>query len=93
MQTMTDHQQIIDIVESALERISGRTLLTQGFSVNVFLDLYSATEDVDIRWAIADRLDDIRTVYSVEAVDMRADLSAILEILSTDARCSWPVAA
>ena len=93
MQTVTDHQQIIDIAESALERIGGRTMLTQGFSVNVFLDLYFATDDIDIRWAIADRLDDIRTAYSVEAADMRADLTAILEIVSTDVACNWPVAA
>jgi hypothetical protein len=84
MRTMTDHQQIIDIAETALHRIGDQTLLTQGHCVNVLLDLYCATEDFSIRWAIADRLDDIRFLSAVEGDEMRADLAAIIAIASAD---------
>jgi len=72
MPTTTDHRHITDIAETALEWIGDRTMLTQGYGASVFLETYFATDDVNMRWAIADRLDDIRTVYSAEAADMRA---------------------
>jgi hypothetical protein len=50
----------------------------------VFLDLYTATDDYALRWAIVERLDEIRFVGAVEADDMRADLCAIVEIATTD---------
>jgi hypothetical protein len=84
MNAMTDHQQIIDLAESALEWIGDQALLSQGHCVNVFLDLYCATDDVGIRWAIADRLDDIRFLNAVEAAEMRADLAAIISIALAD---------
>ena len=85
MPSMTDHRQIIDIAEDALQAIGDRKMLTQGYSVDVLLDLYFATDEISIRWAIAERLDDIRLGYSVEAADLRADLTAIIEIATADA--------
>ena len=84
MPTMTDNQQIVDIAETALGWIGDQTMLTQGHCVNVFLDLYCATEDFALRWAIADRLDDIRFLNAVEGDDMRADLAAIVSIASAE---------
>ena len=59
-------------------------LLSQGHCVNVLLDLYSATEDFAIRWAISDRLNEIRFLSAVEGDDLRADLTAIIELASAD---------
>jgi hypothetical protein len=84
MPTMTDHQQVIDIAETALGWIGDQALLSQGHCVNVFLDLYSATEDFSLRWAIADRLNEIRFLNAVESSEMRADLTAIVAIASAD---------
>ncbi len=84
MPTMTDHQEIIDIAEAALCWIGDQALLSQGHCVNMFLDLYCATEDFSIRWAIAERLDEIRFLNAVDADDMRADLTAIIAIASAD---------
>jgi hypothetical protein len=84
MPTMTDHQHVIDTAETALGEIGEQVLLSQGHCVNVFLDLYGATEDFALRWAIADRLDEIRFVSSVLGDDMRADLTAIVAIASAD---------
>ena len=84
MSTMTDHQQIIDNAEAALERVGDQALLSQGHCVNVLLDLYSATEDFAIRWAIADRLNEIRFLSAVEGDDIRADLTTIIELASAD---------
>ncbi len=84
MPTMTDHQHVIDIAEAALCWIGDQTLLTQGHCVNVFLDLYCATDDFALRWAIAERLSDIRFLNAVEAEDMCADLTAIVGIAAAD---------
>ncbi len=84
MSTMTDHQQAIDIAEAALCWIGDQALLTQGHCVNVFLDLYSATDDSSLRWAIAERLNEIRFLNAVAADDMRADLTAIVAIARAD---------
>ena len=85
MRTKTDHQQhITDIAEAALDWIGDQRLLAQGNCVNVFLDMYSATDDFTLRWAIADRLSEIRFLSLVEADDMRADLTAIAAIASAD---------
>jgi hypothetical protein len=52
----------------------------------VLLDLYCATDDVGLRWSIADRLTDISHVNMVLADDFRADLEAIIAIAdSSDA--------
>lgn len=85
MHTTTDHQQqITDIAEAALRWIGGKCLLPQGHCVNVFLDMYSATDDFTLRWAIAERLSEIRFLGLVDADDMRADLTAITAIASAD---------
>jgi hypothetical protein len=84
MQTMTDHQHVIEIAEAALVWIDDQTLLSQGHCVNVLLDLYCATDDFALRWAIAERLSDIRFLNAVDADDMRADLTAIVGIAGAD---------
>jgi len=80
--TTTTNQELLDLVTVTLDWIGDQVLLSQGHCVNVFLDLYCATDDYALRWAIAERLDDIRFVNMVEADDMRADLCAIAEIAS-----------
>jgi len=82
--TTTNNQEVIDLASAAIDRIGDQLLVSQGHCVNVFLDLYCATNDYALRWAIAERLDDIRFVNVVEADDMRADLCAIVEIATTD---------
>jgi hypothetical protein len=71
---------VTSIVETALERMADHLVLDQGRCVDVYLDLYGATEDVGLRWSIAERLDDIRYLSLVDAAQMRADLHAILAI-------------
>ena len=85
MSTKTDHQlQITNIAETALGWIGDQCLLPQGHCVNVFLDMYSATDDFTLRWAIAERLSEIRFLSLVAAEDMRADLTAITAIATAD---------
>ena len=95
MPTMTDHQEIIDIAETALTWIGDQALLSQGHCVNMFLGLYCATEDFSIRWAIAERLNEIRFLSAVEGEDMRADLTAIIAIATADVASGlvWSAAA
>jgi len=82
--TTTNNQELMDVAAVALDSIGDQVLLSQGHCVNMFLDLYSATDDYALRWAIAERLDDIRFLNAVDADDMRADLCAIVEIASAD---------
>jgi hypothetical protein len=96
---------ISEIVDAALASRDHQVLLSQGRCVDVLLDLYGATDDVGLRWSIADRLDEIRFLNAVEAGEFRADLAAILAIASSLAldepewtrtamqRCSSPLAA
>jgi hypothetical protein len=46
----------------------------------VLLDLYCATDDIGLRWSIADRLTEISHLAAVPAQDIRADLEAIIAI-------------
>jgi len=81
MQTTTNHiTQIERIARPAIEAIGDQILLSQGRCVDVFLDLYCATDDVGLRWSIADRLTDISHLTAVLAEGMRADLEAIMSI-------------
>jgi hypothetical protein len=82
--TTPNNHELLDVAAAALDSIGDQVLLSQGHCVNMFLDLYSATDDYALRWAIAERLDDIRFVNAVTADDMRADLCAIVEIASAD---------
>jgi len=82
--TNTNNQELIDLAAVALDSIGDQLLLSQGHCVNTFLDLYCATDDYSLKWAIAERLDDIRFLNAVDADDMRADLCAILEIASCE---------
>jgi hypothetical protein len=82
--TTLGNPDLLDVAAVALDSIADQVLLSQGHCVNMFLDLYSATDDYALRWAIAERLDDIRFVNAVSADDMRADLCAIVEIASAD---------
>jgi hypothetical protein len=95
MTTITDHQEIIEIAETALGWIGDQALLSQGHCVNVLLDLYTASEDYSVKWAIAERLDEIRFLNAVQGDDMRADLWAIIEIASADvpSDLAWSIAA
>ncbi|MEO8692348.1 MAG: hypothetical protein ABI658_02465 [Acidimicrobiales bacterium] len=82
MTTMTHSTQIERIARPAIAAIGDQVLLSQGRCVDVFLDLYCATDDVGLRWSIADRLTDISHLTAVLADDMRADLEAIMAIAS-----------
>lgn len=81
MQPMNNHStEVQPIAQRAIEAIGHQVLLSQGRCVDVLLDLYCATDDVGLRWSIADRLRDISHVTAVLAEDMRADLEAIMAI-------------
>ena len=81
MQTVTSNfLQIERIARPAIEAIGDQVLLSQGRCVDVLLDLYCATDDVGLRWSIADRLREISHVTAVLAEDIRADLEAIMAI-------------
>ena len=57
-----------DIVQAASAWASDQLLLSQGRCVDVLLDLYLATDDVGLRWSIADRLDEIRFLNAVVCI-------------------------
>ena len=81
MQTVTNNfTQIERIARPAIDAIGDQVLLSQGRCVDVLLDLYCATDDVGLRWSIADRLRDISHLTAVLAEDIRADLEAIIAI-------------
>ena len=79
----TNATQIMRIARPAIEAIGDQLLLSQGRCVDVLLDLYCATDDVGLRWSIADRLSEISHLSAVLAVDIRADLEAIMAIAET----------
>ena len=72
--------QIERIARPALEAIGDQVLLSQGRCVDVLLDLYCATDDIGLRWSIAERLHEISHLTAVLAEDIRADLEAIIAI-------------
>ena len=80
MPTTTEHQHTSEMVDAALNWISDQAYLTQSRCVDVFLDLFQATDDPFTRWSIADRLSDIRFIGTVPGDVMRASLAAIVEI-------------
>jgi hypothetical protein len=67
----------------ALWDLAGQVLVSAARCVDVLLDLYSATEDVGLRWSIAERLDDLRGRTLVEVEELRADLEAIVAVAAT----------
>jgi hypothetical protein len=74
---------ITTIADEAIAWIGDQVLLSQGHCVNVLLDMYTATDDVGLRWSIAERLDEIRFLSMVEAKELRADIDAIVEIATS----------
>jgi len=47
--TNTNNQELIDLAAVALDSIGDQLLLSQGHCVNMFLDLYSATDDYSLK--------------------------------------------
>jgi hypothetical protein len=80
MSTITDSEKIADIAQAAAVWISDDVLLPQGRCVDVFLDLYNATNDTCLRWSISEHLAEISHVSTVLADDMRSDLAAIVAL-------------
>ena len=81
MHTVTNHStQIERIAQLALDAIGDQVLLSQGHCVDVLLDLYCATDDIGLRWSIADRLTELSHLAAVPAQEIRADLEAIIAI-------------
>ena len=76
----TSATRIERIARPAIEAIGDQLLLSQGRCVDLLLDLYCATDDVGLRWSIADRLSEISHHNAVLAEDIRADLEAIMAI-------------
>ena len=84
MKIATDNAtRIVGIARPAIEAIGDQLLLSQGRCVDLLLDLYCATDDVGLRWSIADRLSEISHLTAVLAVDICADLEAIMAIAET----------
>ena len=76
----TNFTQIERIARPVIDAIGDQLVLSQGHCVDVLLDLYCATDDVGLRWSIADRLREISHLSAVLAEDIRADLEAIIAI-------------
>ncbi len=73
------------LVTDALRAVDGQLLVSQGFCVDVLLDIYNAAEGPVVRSVIAERLDDIRRLNAVAADDFEADLWAVLAIVAAEA--------
>jgi hypothetical protein len=80
MSTLTDHEQISVIARAATAWIGDQVLLPQGRCVDVFLDLYTATQDPCLRWSISEHLGEICHLGTVLADDMVSDLAAIVAV-------------
>ena len=80
MSTTSDHDKISAIADAATAWIGDQVLLSQGRCVDVFLDLYLATDNLSLRWSIEDRLSEIRFVGAVRADEMRTDLAAVVAL-------------
>lgn len=84
MSTTTDSQKIADIARAATAWIGDDVLLSQGRCVDVFLDLYTATQDPCLRWSISEHLAEISHLSTVLADDMLSDLAAIVALTADD---------
>jgi hypothetical protein len=77
MPTLTEDHHLTEIIEVAQSWISDQAYLSQSRCVDVLLDLFQATHDPFVLWAIADELSAIRFVRTVRGDAMRAALAAI----------------
>ena len=83
MSVNSHHDKISAIADAATAWIGDQVLLSQGRCVDVFLDMYLATDNLSLRWSIEDRLSEIRLLGAVRADEMRSDLAAIVALADT----------
>ncbi|MEO8693966.1 MAG: hypothetical protein ABI658_10650 [Acidimicrobiales bacterium] len=68
------HDPVADQLAAAFTELAAQDYISQGRGVDIFLDLYVATEDDVLRRVISDGLNEIRHVNLVRCFDMRACL-------------------
>ena len=73
---------IQSIVDTALAGVADQLLVHKGRCVDIYLDLYAATDDLGLRWSLTERLDEIRHLSLVDVAEFRADVEAVLAIAS-----------
>ena len=71
------------IVRGAMAAFAGHAVISQRQCVDVLLDLYNASDSVDLRSAVCDQLSGIRVLGAVLAAEMRACLETIVELATT----------
>jgi hypothetical protein len=76
----TNPDRVTSIVDAAIERLGSETLVPQGHCIDVLLDLYTATNDVGLKWSIGERIEELVGRSFVFADVWRADLEAIVAI-------------
>jgi hypothetical protein len=75
-----DASRLASIVDAAIERLGSATLVSQGHCIDVLLDLYTATDDIGLKWSIGERIEELRGRSVLFAGELRADLEALVEI-------------
>ena len=75
-----DASRLASIVDAAMERHGSATLVSQGYCVDVLLDLYTATDDIGLRWSIGERIEELRGRSVLFADELRAHLEALVRI-------------
>jgi hypothetical protein len=76
----TNPDRVTSIVDAAIERLGSETLVPQGHCIDVLLDLYTATNDVGLKWSIGERIEELLGRSFVFTEVWRADLEAIVAI-------------
>lgn len=71
---------IATVVLHAADQLRDQVLVPQARCVDILLDLYLATDDIGLKWSIAERINDLKGRKTVRVDDLRADLDAIVAI-------------
>ena len=71
---------VATVALQATDQLRGQVLVPQARCIDILLDLYLATDDIGLRWSIAERINDLKGRKTVRVDDLRADLDAIVAI-------------
>jgi hypothetical protein len=71
---------LTSVVLQATDRLGDQVLVPQARCVDILLDVYLATDDIGLKWSIAERINDLKGRKTVRVEDIRADLDAIVAI-------------
>jgi hypothetical protein len=77
---VAQQSRIAAVVLHAADQLGDQVLVPQARCVDILLDLYLATDDIGLKWSIAERINDLNGRKTVRVDDLRADLDAIVAI-------------